>query len=1291
MLRLIGESAHSEFRLQKLLENIARQVPGVHSITTHFEYFLDCSNLNTSQQTILEDVLSAKMTGTEFSGTTLWVIPRFGTQSSWGSKARDILHHVGFPDVKRIERAIVYQFNNGQRFNSEQIQRLIPLLHDKMVETCVLAYNEVFHLFHDKDYIAHQAVDILKEGKAALVKRNQEEGLALSVEEIDYLFDAYIRMERNPTDIELMMFAQANSEHCRHKIFNADWKIDGQTQAKSLFAMIKESFQHNSRGVLSAYKDNAAVIESFAQNRFYCDASDNTYRFFNEQSAIMMKVETHNHPTAIEPFAGAGTGQGGEIRDEGATGLGAKPKAGLTGFSVSNLYIPELPQAWEGQPHYPARIATSLEIMLKAPLGGAAFNNEFGRPNICGYFRAFEHPLETSDRYFARGYHKPIMIAGGMGNIKIEHAQKKAIPEGALLIVLGGPAMNIGLGGGAASSVAQGQSDSALDFASVQRQNPEMQRRCQEVIDRCWSLGQDNPILSIHDVGAGGLANAFPEIVHDADKGASFSLQAIPVAESGLSPLIIWCNESQERYVLAILPEQLAKFTLFAKRERCPFAVIGKATAEMNLILNDEVNQTNVIDIPLSVLFGKSPKIEMDVKSVHQPKSPLSFRNFELSELIERVLLSPTCADKSFLIHIGDRTVGGLTARDQMVGPMQIPVADCAVTASNFVDVTGEAMSMGERAPIAVINPRAACKMALAEAVLNILASDVQALADIRVSCNWMSDAKHPTDSAGLYQGVQAVSELSQSLDITIPVGKDSMSMRTVWQENKKQFEVVAPLSLIVSAFAPIKDVTKTLTPELNQDVDSVLILVDLSKQKRLGGSMLAQVTNQLGDETPDVDSPQCLIHFAQALKHLKSNNKILAYHDRSDGGLLVTLAEMAMSAGMGLDIDISSYCVAFGDEGIACLFNEELGVVLQIAENDLSATLAYLQSLSLAAYRIAKPRQDQKFIIACHESIQYEQTLTHLRTLWSKVSYTLAGLRDNPECVAQAYESVKAGEKLTATPNIWQMDTKAALLPYINNTKPRIAILREQGVNGHWEMAGAFSLAGFEAVDVSMSDLLSQGDLKSFQGLVACGGFSYGDVLGAGQGWAKTILYTPHLREVFTEFFNRTDTFTLGVCNGCQMLAHLKSIIPGAGNWPLFIRNDSEQFEARLSMVRISKSPSIFMNELEGMILPIVVSHGEGKATFNSPDNLNHILKENLFFMQYVNSQGENALRYPQNPNGSPMGMTGFTTADGRATIMMPHPERVFKSWQLSWRPKQWQGDTPWMKMFLNARKWLN
>jgi phosphoribosylformylglycinamidine synthase len=1087
-----------------------------------------------------------------------------------------------------------------------------------------------------------------------------------------------------------MMFAQANSEHCRHKIFNADWVIDGVEQPKSLFAMIRNTHQQSPGNCLSVYKDNSAVISGPVAGRFFPVAGSAEYAYHQEEMAILMKVETHNHPTAISPFPGAATGSGGEIRDEGATGRGSKPKAGLSGFSVSNLKIPGFGQPWESDYGKPGRIVSALDIMIEGPLGAAAFNNEFGRPAINGYFRTFEEQVPGANGDEVRGYHKPIMLAGGLGNIRVDHVEKEIIPPGAQLVVLGGPAMLIGLGGGAASSMASGQSTENLDFASVQRGNPEMERRCQEVIDRCWQLGDENPIVSIHDVGAGGLSNAMPELVNDAGRGGKFELRAIPNDEPGMAPMAIWCNESQERYVLAIRPEDMERFAAICERERAPFAVIGEATAEQRLILGDGHFDNSPIDMPLEVLLGKPPKMLREVS--HKPFTKRAFDTGKIAvkEAVYRLMQLPTIADKTFLITIGDRSVTGLVNRDQMVGPWQVPVADCGVTASSYDSYSGEAMAMGERTPVALVDHAASARMAVGEAITNLAAAKVDRIGDIVLSANWMAPAGHPGEDAGLFDAVKAVGmELCPALGIAIPVGKDSMSMKTVWSDEQGDKSVTAPLSLIITAFAPVSDIRRTLTPQLRTDKgDSDLLLIDLGKgRNRLGGSCLAQVYKQVGHHAPDLDDAEGLKNFFAAIQTLNAEGKLLAYHDRSDGGLFTTLAEMAFAGHSGIDIDLSE----LGDDEVAALFSEELGAVVQVAHQETEEVLSLLREYELGNHSvvIGTLREDDRIVVRAHGETLLDEPRIALQRAWSATTHQLQSLRDNPECAQEEYDRLLDGNDpgLTATPSYDLNEDVAA--PFINSgARPRMAVLREQGVNGQIEMAAAFDRAGFAAVDLHMSDIITgRVSLKEFHGLVACGGFSYGDVLGAGEGWAKSILFNPRARDEFEAFFQRDDSFGLGVCNGCQMMSNLHDLIPGAEAWPHFERNNSEQFEARVAMVEVLKSPSLFLAGMAGSRLPIAVAHGEGRAEFREGHEPAEVLRRQLATLRYVDNYGDPTELYPANPNGSPLGITGLTTPDGRFTIMMPHPERVFRAVQHSWHPDGWGEEGPWLRMFRNAR----
>ena len=1295
MLILPGTPALSAFRKEKLLQ----QLPDVVALGSRYVHFAELDgSLSDAQQQVLARLLQygPSLDEAPVDGECFLVVPRPGTISPWSSKATDICHNAGLEALVRVERGIEYRLQFADGAGDEARAAARAALHDRMTETVLDRLEQGSELFVHRQPRPLSRVDILAGGREALEAANTGLGLALADDEIDYLVAQFSKLGRNPTDAELMMFAQANSEHCRHKIFNADWVIDGEPQDKSLFAMIRNTHAKHPDGVLSAYKDNAAVIEGSRGDRFFVDPDSGSYRFVDEPIHILMKVETHNHPTAIAPHPGASTGSGGEIRDEGATGRGGKPKAGLTGFSVSNLRIPGFEQPWETPYGKPERIASALDIMIEGPIGGAAFNNEFGRPNLCGYFRSFELQAPGANGDEVRGYHKPIMIAGGMGNIREGHVEKKRIPPGAKMIVLGGPALLIGLGGGAASSMASGASSADLDFASVQRDNPEMERRCQEVLDRCWAMGEHNPIVSLHDVGAGGLSNAMPELVHDAERGAVLQLRRIPNDEPGMSPVEIWCNEAQERYVLAVLPEDLARFEAICARERAPFAVLGEATEEEHLRVDDEVFNEPPVDLPMNVLFGKPPRMTREFERSDFTRQSFSLDGIELRDAVERVLSLPTVAAKTFLITIGDRSVTGLVHRDQMVGPWQVPVADCAVTASSFNGYTGEAMAMGERTPLALVDAAASGRMAVAESITNIAAAHIGDMKKIRLSANWMAAAGHPGEDQALYDTVKAVGmELCPALGISIPVGKDSLSMRTVWRDKGLERSVTAPLSLIVSAFAPVTDIRHTATPQLRTGHDSVLMLVDLGAgRNRLGGSALAQVYGKVGSEAPDLDDPQRLRRFFDVTQAMLAQQRLLAYHDRSDGGLLATVVEMAFAGRVGLDL-VLDHVAGDDRETLAALFAEEAGAVIQVREEDADTVIAaYAEAgLGQCIHRIGELNDEDVMRVRLGGAILMETPRRQLHRMWAETSYRIQALRDNPECAAQEFDSIPdvndAGLNVRLTFDM----TENVAAPYINSgARPAVAILREQGVNGHVEMAAAFHRAGFDAVDVHMSDLLSgRVTLDRFKGLVACGGFSYGDVLGAGEGWAKTILYNPALRDAFNRFFFRDDTFTLGVCNGCQMLSTLKELMPGTEHWPRFVRNLSEQFEARTALVEIMPSKSILLAGMEGSRLPIAVAHGEGRAE-TSDEALTLCRDQRLLALRYVDSAGNPTERYPANPNGSPLGATGFTNDDGRITIMMPHPERVFRTVQQSWCPDEWQDfdDAPWMRMFANARRWV-
>lgn len=1302
MLILRGAPALSDFRVNKLLSALNRHGLNIKDIYAEFVHFADIeSELSESELDKLNALLEygPKIESHQPSGKLILVTPRPGTISPWSTKATNIANNCGLNQVKRIERGTAFYLQTSSPITDTQLQIIYSELHDRMTESVFNDLESGQHLFYQESPKTLTSVDILNGGREALAKANTEMGLALAEDEIDYLVESFIKLERNPNDIELYMFAQANSEHCRHKIFNADWTIDGLEQPKSLFKMIKNTFEHNPEYVTSAYKDNAAVMHGSEAGRFFADPVTNQYQYHHEPIDILMKVETHNHPTAISPYPGAATGSGGEIRDEGATGRGSKPKAGLVGFTVSNLRIPGFEQPWENDFGKPSRIVNALEIMTEGPLGGAAFNNEFGRPNILGYFRTFEDKVNSFNGEEVRGYHKPIMLAGGLGNIRREHTNKGTIPVGAKLIALGGPAMNIGLGGGAASSMASGQSNEDLDFASVQRENPEMERRCQEVIDKCWQLGDANPISFIHDVGAGGLSNAFPELVDDGERGGRFELRNVPNDEPGMSPLEIWCNESQERYVLAVAPENMATFEAICHRERAQYAVVGEATEERHLTLTDAHFDNKPVDLPLDVLLGKPPKMHRDVESKSETGSELDTTAIELADAAERILRLPTVAEKTFLVTIGDRSVTGMVARDQMVGPWQVPVADVAVTAAALDSYNGEAMAMGERTPIALLNYGASARMAVAESITNIAAANIGELKRIKMSANWMAAAGHPGEDAGLYEAVKAVGEeLCPALDLTIPVGKDSMSMKTQWQdENGEDKAVTAPLSLVITAFARVQDIRKTLTPQLRTDKGATkLVLIDLgNKQNRLGASCLAQVYNQLGTQAPDLDTPELLKGFFNSVQSLLTDGKLMAYHDRSDGGLFSTITEMAFAGKAGVNVQLDN----LGDDALSSLFSEELGAVVQVAEQDIDQVMTVLEQNGLAnmSHVIGDVNDADSIRFELAGKTVLENTRTHYRTVWAETTFHMQSRRDNPECAKQEFdakfdvEDPGLNTHLTFDINDDIVATEIAQTANGNKQTPKVAILREQGVNSHVEMAAAFNRAGFDAIDVHMSDLQAgRVNLESFTGLVACGGFSYGDVLGAGEGWAKSILFNDKLAAQFKTFFHREDTFSLGVCNGCQMMSNLRSLIPGSEHWPRFVTNKSERFEARFSLVEIKPTPSVFFAGMEGSRMPIAVSHGEGRAEFASSDAVQKAVASGTVAMNYVNNRGETTEVYPANPNGSPEGITSLTTTDGRVTIMMPHPERVFRTVSNSWHPDEWQEDSPWMRMFRNARKWV-
>jgi len=1292
-----GPASHSPFKLESLLRRLLSIDQNITGLGARFIHFIDSKNdLGEEQDRILDSILEYGPNwpfGAD-EGFKIFTLPRFGTTTPWSSKATDIAKVCGLSSIERIERGVVFSLaltNKDKRPKKEAID----LLYDRMTEVAITDLKQAKEIFSSLEPQPFSEVDILSDGKSALETANLQLGLALNDDEIEYLLEQFTKLNRNPTDAELMMFAQANSEHCRHKVFNADWIIDGIEKERSLFQMIKHTHEASSRNVLSAYKDNAAVIAGHKADWFLPNLDDQKYRRFNDEIHTMMKVETHNHPTAISPYPGAATGSGGEIRDEAATGRGAMPKAGLTGFSVSHLFIPDDVQSWENTIGKPDHIASALDIMLDGPIGGAAYNNEFGRPNILGYFRTFEeHNKEEVNTSW--GFHKPIMIVGGMGNISDSSVKKNDIEAGSLIIVLGGPAMLIGLGGGSASSLNAGSSDSELDFASVQRDNAELERRAQEVITRCFAMGvqnkeeKANPIILIHDVGAGGLSNAIPEVADHSKMSADISLRDIDNAEPGMSPLEIWCNEAQERYVLSIHPEDLEIFDQICKRERCPYAVVGEVATHGNLRLKDEVFDNYPIDMPMDVLFGKPPKTKLEITSEQKSIIDDGLNGIDIEEAALKILRFPTVADKTFLIHIGDRTVGGLVSQDQFVGPWQVPVSDVAVTLKDHFGVQGEAMAMGERSPIAVHNAPASGRIAVGEAITNILSAPISDIADIKLSANWMSSIMTDRLKQDLYETVEAISiDFCSKIGITIPVGKDSLSMQTSWANENKQYKNTAPLSLVISAFAPIDDVNNVITPQLKEKNESILLLIDLGQgQNRMGGSCLSQIYNLRLGGTPDIEDPELLKRFFNAVTALKSRKLIQAYHDRSDGGLFACVSEMAFAGNMGLDL---SFEAANEDELLELLFSEELGCVIQIQKGDLDVVLDILKeaSLSNCAYPIGTVLKDHRISIKS-DVFNHSFDLKILRQAWSKMSYEMQKLRDNPETAEEGFKKLLDENDPGLNPKI-KFGTTHIDYKRLKTSSPKVAILRDQGVNSQIEMAVAFNKAGFNAYDIHMTDILNgQVNLDQYIGLVVCGGFSYGDVLGAGGGWAKSVLFNEDARNQFKTFFHREETFSLGICNGCQMMSQLKELIPGADHWPRFVRNLSEQFEARLNMVEVLESNSIFLNGMEGSMIPIATSHGEGRVQYAHDSDMDALKHSKSVTIRYVDNFGQPAIHYPDNPNGSESGFAGFCSEDGRSTIMMPHPERVMRTEQFSWCPDDWKDHGPWARFFVNARDWI-
>ena len=1292
-----GPASHSPFKLESLLRRLQSIDQNIDDLGARFIHLIDSKNdPDEEQDRILDSILEYGPDwpfGTD-EGFKVFTLPRFGTTSPWSSKATDIAKVCGLTSIEKIERGVVFTLALKDK-DSAPSKEAIEMLYDRMTEVVITDLKQAKEIFSSLEPQPFSDVDILSDGKKALETANIELGLALNNDEIDYLLEQFTKLNRNPTDAELMMFAQANSEHCRHKVFNADWVIDGVDKERSLFQMIKNTYEASSRNVLSAYKDNAAVIAGHKADWFLPHLDDQKYGRFHDEIHTMMKVETHNHPTAISPYPGAATGSGGEIRDEAATGRGAMPKAGLTGFSVSHLFIPGDLQSWEKTIGKPDHIASALDIMLDGPIGGAAYNNEFGRPNILGYFRTFEEENKEESNT-SWGFHKPIMIVGGMGNISDSSVKKNDIDAGSLIIVLGGPAMLIGLGGGSASSLNAGSSDSELDFASVQRDNAELERRAQEVITRCFAMGVQNkednanPIILIHDVGAGGLSNAIPEVADHSKMSADINLRDIDNAEPGMSPLEIWCNEAQERYVLSIHPDDLEVFDQVCKRERCPYAVVGEVATHGNLRLKDEVYDNYPIDMPMDVLFGKPPKTKLEITSEQKSIIDDGLKGIDIEEAALKILRFPTVADKTFLIHIGDRTVGGLVSQDQFVGPWQVPVSDVAVTLKDHFGVQGEAMAMGERSPIAVHNAAASGRIAVGEAITNILSAPIGDIADIKLSANWMSSIMTDRLKQDLYETVEAISvDFCSKIGITIPVGKDSLSMQTSWVNEEKQYKNTAPLSLVISAFSPIDDVNNVITPQLKDKSESILLLIDLGQgQNRMGGSCLSQIYNRSLGETPDIENPEVLKKFFNAITKLKSRMLIQAYHDRSDGGLFACVSEMAFAGNMGLDLSLEA---ANQEELLKLLFSEELGCVIQIQNGDLDDVLDILNeaSLSNSIYPIGTVVKDKQISIKNNE-FNHSFDLKTLRQAWSKMSYEMQKLRDNPETAEEGFKKILDVNDPGLNPKIkfgpTQIDYKR-----LTKSSPKVAILRDQGVNSQIEMAVAFNKAGFNAYDIHMTDILNgQVNLDQYIGLVVCGGFSYGDVLGAGGGWAKSVLFNENAQNQFKTFFHREETFSLGICNGCQMMSQLKDLIPGANHWPRFVRNLSEQFEARLNMVEVLESNSIFLNGMEGSMIPIATSHGEGRVQYSNDGDMNALIEASGVTIRYVDNFGQPAINYPDNPNGSESGFAGFCSEDGRSTIMMPHPERVMRTEQFSWCPDDWKDHGPWARFFVNARDWI-
>lgn len=1276
-----GVHSISQFRKDQINKRLKKNT-SVTSIKEVFAIELETSDVSNFPEPRLVSLFSITSVLEEMKGNQLLVFPRENTISPWSTKATDIAYQAGFSYIKRVERGRVIDLEFLPS-NAEELKDL----YDPMTEQIYTDCEKIKGLFTQNAPEQLKTIDHI-DNKLILEQANQDMGLALTKDEIDYLYAAYQKLGRSATDAELMMFSQANSEHCRHKIFNASWAIDGSEVANTLFKMIRMTEERTPAPALSAYKDNAAVFSGGSGLRLITGQS-HEYVEQKQDIDVLIKVETHNHPTAISPYPGAATGSGGEIRDEAATGQGAKPKAGLTGFSVSHLYIPGDRQPWENkQPVKPDRIASAFQIMQEAPIGACAFNNEFGRPNILGYFRNFEL-FEKSHQHW-HGYHKPIMLAGGLGNINRTHVSKENTRDSDYLIVLGGPAMLIGLGGGAASSVSSGQSNEAMDFASVQRGNPEMQRRCQEVIDRCWYLGSGSPIRSIHDVGAGGLSNAIPELLNDANLGGRMELRELHIDHRSMTPMEVWCNESQERYVLSIIPGRLGDFIALCRRERCPYVVIGKATEEKQLLVKDSYFNNRPIDIPMQLLFGKTPKKHIAVNSDFGLQTQPFKIQSDINAQLDMVLSFPAVASKKYLITIGDRTVSGLVHRDQMVGPWQVPVADCGVTLRDYHGYAGEAMAIGERAPVALLNPAASSRMAVAEAITNLLASGFSDLSSVKLSANWMAASQDESQLYALRQAVEAIGvELCSSLGVGIPVGKDSLSMQTHWRLDGESYSVTSPVSLVVSAFSALEDVRKSVTPQINPEKSQSLIYVDLGRnQNRLGASVLCQSHNELGQTAPDLDDPQLLLDLVEVVGSLVKQGLIEAYHDRSDGGLIVSILEMAFAGRCGVNIEFDHLTELEAVDVSALLFSEEAGVVLAVQSSSANQVVEAFKGSTLENYVhvIGMVVKERSLTIRKNNALIISRCTKQLESLWARASFKMAEHRDQPDCAYQEYAHIDADD-VGLAPKVDFLFDANVIAPYVNLSKPAVAVMREQGVNGQIEMAAAFMRAGFRAVDVHMQDLLEGNiSLDGYQGLVACGGFSYGDVLGAGNGWASGILYHEKLKKQFGDFFQDTNKFALGVCNGCQMMSHLKELIPGTQHWPQFLGNKSEQFEARFSQLKITDSSSIFFSDMQGSIIPVAIAHGEGRAAFE-----NKKAGEKTVAAEYVNNDGSLAECYPFNPNGSEDAVAAVCNSRGNVLAMMPHPERVFRTVQMSWHPENWGENSPWMRMFYNARKFVS